>query len=455
MAQRERHIPLSQADAAWLHMETPTNLMTITGLFYLDSSPSAEALSKVVADRLLSSERFSMRAREPAHGIGLPHWEHYPGFDLSHHLVWEELPQPTHRALMQRAGEFMGQPLNRERALWEFRVFPQVDDGAAILVRIHHAIADGMALMRVLLNLADDEQGHHSQPLKQARETDPKSVFTRAKQSAHHLLQESHDLLFYPKRALTAAARGVAVAQSLARLAALKPDPPTPLRGPLSGEKRTAVSPLLQLARVKAVGGRFDCTINDVLMACLTRALSLQICDREKLEPDMNLRAVVPVDLRGGDVDALGNRFGMVFLELPVGTHDPVSRLRVVHQRMEDLKSSVEAIVVYEILNAVGLLPGEMEQQVVKFFADKATAVVTNLPGPRQQLYLAGRKIESLMYWVPQSGSLGLGVSLMSYNGTVRIGVASDNGLVTQPDKLVRDFQLALKELEDLETVSQ
>jgi hypothetical protein len=158
---------------------------------------------------------------------------------------------------------------------------------------------------------------------------------------------------------------------------------------------------------------------------------------------------VVPVDLRQPHHADLGNRFGMVFLALPVGLETPAEQFAEVKRRMDALKSGPQAVVVFGLLSAVGTIPAELQTRVVEFFGSKSTLVVTNVPGPDKQLYLAGQAITGLMFWVPQSGRLGLGVSILSYGGQVRVGVACDDRLVTDPETLVEDFHAAFDQLVD------
>ena len=155
------------------------------------------------------------------------------------------------------------------------------------------------------------------------------------------------------------------------------------------------------------------------------------------------IRASVPVNLRPVDqAQTLGNAFGLVFLTLPIGTVDPVRRIRIIKQEMDELKRSPDAIVAFGVLNLIGHAPVEVEQLGLRFFGSKATAVLTNVPGPRQALYLAGRKIDNVMFWVPQSGHLGLGISILSYDGGVRLGIATDAGLVPDPERIVESFEV-------------
>jgi len=143
----------------------------------------------------------------------------------------------------------------------------------------------------------------------------------------------------------------------------------------------------------------------------------------------------------------LGNRFGLVFLSLPVGIADPLERIAEVRRRMRQLKRSAEPVVTYGILTAMGRSPKLVQQAVVKLIASKTTAVLTSVPGPQQPLYLAGRRIRDVFFWVPQAGRVGLGLSICSYAGQVRLGVATDAGLVPDPERIVEGFH---EEFDDL-----
>jgi hypothetical protein len=143
----------------------------------------------------------------------------------------------------------------------------------------------------------------------------------------------------------------------------------------------------------------------------------------------------------------LGNHFGLVFLSLPVGIDDPMQRLRELRRRATALKRSVEPVVVFRILEALGFTPIRIQRWVVGIFATKATAVATNIPGPREVLYLAGRPIRDIFFWVPQAGRVGVGISICSYAGRIRLGVGTDAGLVPDPEVIVEGFHEELAEM--------
>ena len=193
----------------------------------------------------------------------------------------------------------------------------------------------------------------------------------------------------------------------------------------------------LDLVDVKEIGSATDAKVNDVLMAAMTGALRHYMIGRGVDVTDLDINAVIPVNLRPMEraLD-LGNEFGLVFLGLPLGIPDPLIRLAAVKQRMDDIKNSPEAVIFFGILGIFGATPQQIEEQVVNLFGSKATLVLTNVPGPQQPLYLAGNRVTDAMFWVPQSGHLGVGISILSYDGHVALGVISDAGLVPDPRRL-------------------
>jgi WS/DGAT/MGAT family acyltransferase len=235
---------------------------------------------------------------------------------------------------------------------------------------------------------------------------------------------------------------GARPAATLKRLALLPADPATVLRGQLGTVKRAAWLDPLPLEDVKAIAHALESTINDVLLAALTGALRRYL--EERGGPAENLCAFIPVNLRPLDAPIpreLGNRFGLVFLHLPVKEVEPQQRLRLLKQRMAALKRSPEAALTFAMLRMVGLAPVMVKRAVVDALAAKGTLIVTNVPGPRQAVYLAGTELAGLMFWVPQACKLGLGVSIFSYAGKVTVGVSADAGLVPDPHRLLSAFR--------------
>jgi WS/DGAT/MGAT family acyltransferase len=244
-----------------------------------------------------------------------------------------------------------------------------------------------------------------------------------------------------PTLAGVLAKEGGEIARELVTALALSDDPPSLLRGELGVTKRVAWAEALDLDEVKAVGRACGCTVNDVLMAAASGALREYMRERGADVDGMVLRATVPVNLRPLEhAKKLGNHFGLVFLDLPVGEANPVRRLMHVSNCMNQLKGSRQAIVAYGLLAALGMAPAAVQEVALELFSRKATAVATNVPGPQQPLYMAGCALREMMFWVPQTGSIGVGMSIMSYNGRVHFGLIADAKLIPDPDAVARRF---------------
>jgi WS/DGAT/MGAT family acyltransferase len=213
--------------------------------------------------------------------------------------------------------------------------------------------------------------------------------------------------------------------------------------------KRVAWAEPLPLHEVKAIGLALGGTINDVLLAAVAGALRAYLVERgEPVDRQLEIRAAVPVNLRPLEqAKNLGNRFGLVLLTLPIGIENPLERLREVHKRMRELRDSYQAIITLGLMEIMGLGPNLAQALAMKMLGRKATAVMTNVAGPQQPLYFAGSQLAELMFWVPQSGSVGMGVSLFSYNDRVHFGLMTDQKLVSDPATIISQFS---KEFEQL-----
>lgn len=449
---------MASADAAWLHMEEPANLMMITAVLWFEGRLDRERLRAVILERLV--ERYPRFRQRVGYGrLGLPHWEDAPDFDLDAHLSTLEVPAPGDRAALEAlVGRWMGTPLERSRPLWQFHVVEGADGGDVLLARLHHCLSDGIALARVLLSLTDGVEGAAPEP-EAPPESSPRAEVSAWRRRARTVAgtaraawRRGAELAREPILAGDLVREGARGAAALGKLLVMPPDPRSPLRGALGTEKRAAWSSPLPLERVKAVGRVMRGTVNDVLLTALTGALRRYLASREA--PLRDVHALVPVNLRPLDVPVpreLGNRFGVVFLRLPVHVEEPRRRLRELARRMEDLKRSPEAVVTFGALELLGRTPAAVERLVVDVMGTKASLVATNVPGPREPVSLAGARLDGLTFWVPQAGHVGLGVSLFSYAGQVTVGVAADATRVPEPGALLTAFQEELEVLAALE----
>ena len=257
------------------------------------------------------------------------------------------------------------------------------------------------------------------------------------------------ELMQDPALAAAMAKEGGEIARELAVALSLADDPPTAFKdGPLGFTKRCAWAEPLPLEDVKAVGKVLRCTVNDVLLACAAGALRGYLLDIGEKVDGVTIRATVPVNLRPLEhAKKLGNHFGLVFLELPIGEGNPLRRLERVAASMRDLKRSKQAALTFGLLSAVGMAPAALQRFALEMFSRKATTVATNVPGPQMPLYLTGCKVEELMFWVPQNGSIGMGLSILSYNGRVYFGLIVDGRRVPDPEPIVQRFAAEFEKL--------
>jgi WS/DGAT/MGAT family acyltransferase len=454
MTNRER---ISGVDTAWLRMEHPTNLMMIVGVMMLDGKPRLADVKRIVESRFLAFRRFRHCAVEDAAGAW---WEEDAIFDISRHVRRVSLPGRRGKAELEAlVSELASTPLDFSRPLWEFHLVDNYEGGAALVTRIHHCYADGIALIQVMLSLTHEgAQASLELPAADAAhategETDlvaqllkpVAAMLGNAKEVGRGLAEQGRNLAGNPQMAAAlveeAARKGLAIAGEVASLALMGPDAKTRFKGALGTAKRVAWAEPLPLEDVKVAGKALGCSINDVLLSMAAGAMRDYLIEKGDAVEGLEIRAIVPVNLRpSGAGGGLGNQFGLVFLDLPIGIEHPLERLYAIRARMLALKGSHQPMIALALLGAVGTGPRALQQRVTAMLGNSASAVMTNVPGPQQPLYFAGRRIRELDFWVPQSGGIGMGVSILSYDGRIQFGVMTDAGLVPDPDAIVSRF---------------
>ncbi len=449
---------LSNVDAAWYGMEDPTNLMMVSGIMTFDRPIEFDRLLEVLEHRWLTFDRFRQRVIRPRNPLQSPYWETDPNFEISAHVRRIGLPAPGDQAALQEvASVLMSTPLDYSKPLWQFHLVENYGEGCALIGRLHHCLADGMALMFVLLSMTDMKR---DAPIPKPKLPDIEdvrggylsgSIGRLAKQAksavktsytlTNKLLDESRTILNDPSHLKDLAQQGTELALTTGRVILRSPDPQTIFRGKLGISKKAAWSRPLPLSEIKTIKNTLGGTVNDVLITAMTGGLRRYLLNHDQEVDGVDFRATVPVNIRKPEeMGELGNKFGLVYLKLPIYIEDVQERLQEINQRMTALKSSSEAGVAFGILSGIGMTPIDVQQQLVNMFGAKATAVMTNVPGPPIPLYLAGSKITGIMFWVPQAGRVGLGISIISYANQVWIGVATDAGLVPDPDEIVAGF---------------
>ena len=460
---------MSNVDTAWLQMDRPTNLMMIASFMVFEQPMDYEKLLTVIERRLVVFDRFRQRVVPPRIPFGNYSWELDPHFDLRAHVHRAALPAPGDKAALQdMMSDIISTPLDRSRPLWQYHLLEGYGGGSVVACRMHHSIADGIALMRVLLSMTDltpdapqppgpGEEANHDkergllETLVSPATSLARTTVRNTSNLASFALHQSMETLRDPWRLVDVARVGAGGAARLAKMTLRTPDPQTLFKGELGIRKATAWSDPLPLADAKAIGKALSGTVNDTMMTAVAGALRRYLLDHNMPADGLTVRALVPVNLRPLDEPLeLGNRFGLVFPTLPIGSADIHERFIETRRYMSEIKSSPEAVVAYSVLQALGMTPMDIESLFLDFFATKSSMVLTNVPGPQVQLYLAGNPLRQIMAWVPQSGGLGMGISIISYNGEVMVGVTTDVGLVPNPNEIVNNFYIEFEALRQL-----
>ncbi|MFG6442060.1 wax ester/triacylglycerol synthase family O-acyltransferase [Roseateles sp. LKC17W] len=451
---------MSKVDTAWLRMDTEANLMMIVGVWSIRPGIALTALRERVAERLLKYPRFRQKVVEDS--LLGAQWVADRDFDIARHVV-AEVPLPLRgqsrdEVLRERVGQLCGQPLDPAHPLWQMQLIEDMGDGSSALIcRVHHCIADGIALIAVMLSITD---GGKAPPQRKAREAEapheadwlldaflrPMSNMTvKAIGLAGKGMSKGVDLAMSGSTpvdsSLEMARMGYQAVSDVAAFALMPDDSPTRLKGKPGTKKTVAWDDRLALDEVKAVGRALGASINDVLLACAAGAIGKYLADRGEDPAGKEIRAMVPVNLRPLEQAwQLGNRFGLVPLVLPIGIANPVERLFAVRARMNELKGSFQPVMAFGLLSVAGLLIKPVQHAMLNLFAKKATAVMTNVPGPAEALKFCGSTVEKVMFWVPQSGDIGLGLSILTYAGRVQFGLITDTGLCPDPEAVVANF---------------
>ena len=401
---------MAGADATWLHMDRPLNLMVVNTVLWFDGDADWREMESSFFERVVRYfDVFASRPVDPPIALGLvsgPRWESVD-VRASDHVRRIELPSPGDDAALHHyiAGEAI-RPLDPGRPLWQLHLIDGYRTGGAVLLRTHHALGDGPALMHVLATWAGQDS-------TSARRRQP--IFDAARQSMDGI------------------SRDPAV---LWRLASGLPTKAEVLGGQLGGTKALAWSGPMRLEHLKAIGAASHATVNDVALALVTGAIGRSVTGASQAK---RVEAVVPMSIRpkGEPLDTgLGNRFGLTFASLPTDTVDLRERIGKVKSEMDRIKATREALIVFDALTALGATSKRGAQSWVDAFSRRASVVITNIVGARTPLRLGPTEVAGSLLWVPSTGPVGLGVSICSYAESVRFGVMSDTLVMADPTRL-------------------
>lgn len=442
-------------DSAWLALERPENPMTITVMLRVEGLTAAR-FREFLRIYWLAWERFRFMPVRRAPGWW---WEEDPVFSLHHHLevITGELDR---QALQGWVSSRLNQPLPAYRPLWKFWLLPDAEGGAALLLRMHHCYADGLSLMGIFERLCPPSP-RQAPVLYGAPEQADAGRWARAANAwlreltASEVPQaEAGSGENIPRNGGTASRNGLERAtwkslklvNELSQLLVEPDDTDSSLKRSLLGRRQCRWSPPIALDRFRRIATVTGVTINDVLLSCVAAAVRKRlVADNTDIEETV-LHAAVPVDIRSRlpegikpEPGTMGNYFGTVFVPLPVDGESSLERLFRIKHETRKLKKSWQPGLSWALAGSASLIPEAWRQPVADVFYGKASAVVSNVAGTRDERYLAGCRITEQMFWVPQAGDIGLGVSIASYAGQVQFGVVADEAIMVDPETFLED----------------
>jgi len=456
-------------------MGSPNNLMTITGVMVFDEVVPYDEFCDRLEARLLRFDRFKQSIGGRNRTFRRPYWQTLESMDVRTHVYDVALPEPADKDEFERfISNLISRPLDERRPLWEAYLIENAGtgDGNAVAFRLNHSIGDGFALLSVLLGLVDDPDGielpfgglpkpptvdegrsDSSSSTNGQSQTDVSGTAQgsdgkpRTQDSKSGISSELHSLVESAKYAVQGVKSGY-------NLLTMGHDAWTSLHGPIGTKKRVAWTDEVALTLVKRIGRAHDTTVNDVLLGATAGGLRRVFEQRDEPTEGLEVRCTMPVNLKGVDErdTSLGNHFGLAFIPIPVGTEELEERIRTIRQRTTKRRVATEAYLMYLLLQVGGYLPNRIQQLGMEFFERRSLGVVTNVPGPTNTLEFAGREVSDVMFWVPQSIDQGLGISIFSYDGGVRMGVNSDVNLLAEPriltDALEAEIEMLAENIE-------
>ena len=449
---------LTALDASFLFGEDELGLLSVGGIDLCSGpAPSYDEFAGLVERRLHLLPRYRQRLAMVPLGLAQPRWVDDTHFRLDYHLRHTALPAPGDAEQLQRlTSRIFEQALDRSRPLWELWLVEGIEGGRfALIHKMHHAIVDGIASVDVLNTIFDSDPDAGDGPAKKPWEPEPGPSGVRLlaegaleRAAPPEVIRSVVSAVRSPRQAVTRAAGTVAGIGAAAR-AALSPAPPTPYNAPV-GPHRRFTWQTESLADVKAIKDGLDGSLNDVVLTVVAGALGRHLRRRGHDVDGLELQVFVPVALRSssGD-DGAGNEVSGLKVPLPVGITDPLERFRTISATMDELKDSTQVMALRAGVEASVLAPFALSEQGSRLGYSQRyiNLVVTNVPGPQEQLYLLGRELEAIYPLVPLGGNLGLGVTIVSYAGSIFFGFTADAEIVPDVGELPGFLHASLIEL--------
>jgi WS/DGAT/MGAT family acyltransferase len=452
---------LNAIDAGFLMAEdSDRNVsLAIGGIAIIDgSAPDYGEFKDVLAERVRAIPRCTQMLRTQPFDVGAPQWVDDPAFDLGRHVRRVALPTPGDDAELYRVvADALERRLDRDRPLWECWVIEGLKGNRwAILIKIHHCMADGISATRILTQLCDDVDGDLFARPTVTKRTAAKRQHLKPVPDPKPLenLWNPLDNLWRTATGITgAAARTVGGAAEIAA-GLLRPSAGSSLVGPVT-RMRCYRAVRVPLAEVEQVCRKFDVTINDVALTAITEGFRSVLLHRGEEPRSDSLRTLVPVSVRSPDaLDKPGNRLSVMLPYLPVEQDDPIQQLRVVHSRLSRAKQGGQRQAGNVAVSATNYIPFMLSSWLIRLLTRLPqrgiVTLATNVPGPRRQLEMMGSKVARLLPIPPIALRLRTGVAVLSYANDLVFGITADYDAAADVDKLAKGISMAVARLEML-----
>lgn len=450
---------LSTQDATFLYIENEFNHMSIAALATFEGpSPKQEEIESMVSSKLHLVPRYRQRIRFTPFELGRPVWCDDPHFNLRYHVRHTALPAPgSEEQLQMMVGRAMSQQLDRTKPLWELWVIEGLEDGTwALLMKIHHCLADGVAATDLLSALLDEKRSQKHPPAPEwepENQPTPRQLATKAfvdrLTSPREGLEALQSALEKPRSAVRKAGEFFDGLGSYRRYAGHQSE--SSLNGPVGPHRswRWVSSSLADVKKIRAAHGG---TVNDVVLAAITRGFRSLLQSRGEPVDGLVVRSLVPVSVRPSDEHYVyNNRVSAMFAELPVGIEDPVTCLHSISRQMNQLKEHHQAMAGETLVSLSGLAPPVLMALGTRLFAGleqhSVQTVTTNVPGPKNALYAAGRRMRNTYLYVPLAGSVRIGVAIFSYAGQLTLSVTGDYDHAPDTDVLCQGIEEGIADL--------
>jgi diacylglycerol O-acyltransferase / wax synthase len=439
---------LTALDAGFLEAEDSDRhaSLAIGAIAVLDGPmPRPETIVATLAERALTVPRLHQLLHTQPLDLGAPQWVEDTNFDASHHIRYAALPQPgDDGALYRWAADVMERRLDRDRPLWECWIVDGLEQNRwAILIKVHHCIADGIAATRLLSRLCDDGDAILNAVAIQS------GGGTGGFSPADWIGEAWRISSGLPGAAIQAVRGAVGIVTGL-----LRPAAPTSLTGPVTSMRRYATGEV-SMSDVEVVCREFGVTVNDVALAAITDSFRNTLIRRGEKPRRDSLRTLVPVSVRSEDArDRTDNRVSVMLPYLPVDKADPVQQLRTVHSRLDRAKASGQREAGNILVSAANAIPFPLTAWTVRTLTRlpqrSVVTVATNVPGPRRRLRVMGCEIVRLLPIPPLAMQLRTGIAIMNYTDRLVFGVIGDYDATPDVGELATGIERAVARLVDI-----